>query len=123
MVIDGQELDAKFSVISGKTPDEFIITINSGSGPKQNKAAVNRDYKRGVDVILSRLGAIQAVVQGVWLSPTTGSRPRTLLDVEGRPFPWYPNRDDDFRRLRLDIGKAQENTQSSARCEAIWQPH
>ena len=94
----------------GETPDQLIVTINSASGPKQNRPGVNRDYKPGFDAILSRLGAIEAIVQGVWLSPTTGSRTRTLLDVDGRSFPWHMSRSDDFRRLRLDIGRAQEST-------------
>ena len=110
VTIDGQQLDAAFSVAAGETPDQFVVTINSSSGPKQNQPGVNRDYKPGFDVILARLGAVDAVVQGIWLAPTTGARPRTSLDVEGRPFPWHMSSHDDFRRLRLDIGRAQELT-------------
>jgi hypothetical protein len=114
VTIGGQRLDAAFSVTGDQTPDQFIVTINSASGPKENQPGVNRDYKPAFDAILTRLGGINAVVQGIWLAPTTGSRPRTLLDVQGRPFPWQMTRDNDFKRLRLDIGRAPEITNQAA---------
>jgi hypothetical protein len=33
-----------------------------------------------------------------------------MLEIEGRPYPWWLTASDDALRLRLDIGKAQERT-------------
>jgi hypothetical protein len=108
--LDGRDLDASFSVSAGATSNRFTVIINSASGPRQDQPGVNREYKPAFDAILARLGDIQATVEGIWLAPTTGSRRKSLLDVEGRSYPWHMSADDDFRRMRLDIGRAQEST-------------
>lgn len=110
VIVDGQTLEATFSITKGETDRSFVLTINSGSGSKGGQPGINADYKRGFEIILSRLGAAHAIIEGAWLAPKIGAKTRTLLEVEGRPYPWRLTPTDDCRRLRLDIGKAQERT-------------
>jgi hypothetical protein len=68
---------------------------------------------------LARLGAIDAVVEGAYLAPTTGKlrNTRTLLEVNEHPYPWRLSGNDGFEhfeRLRRDLAKVQERTNSEA---------
>jgi hypothetical protein len=119
VTINGRPLDATFSVNQGDAPDRFLITIDSGSGASPNRLPRNPDYRKGFAAILARLGAIEAVVEGAHLAPTTGKlrNTRSLLEVDGRPYPWSLSRSDALERserLRRDLARAQERTNSEA---------
>jgi hypothetical protein len=106
---NGQLLDANFSIES--TGDEFDLIIESWGGPNSNgRLRRNPDYNRALELLLDRLGRIEAKIQLCMLD----SRPAQLqplsdrqLDLPEHPYPIPLSGINDFNALRLQIRGAQ----------------
>ncbi|WP_144138333.1 restriction endonuclease [Paraburkholderia sp. BCC1884] len=60
-----KKLDARFSI------DQADIILHSRGGAKDQSAAVNMDYTRGLLVLLTRLSQTAIPVLGVWVDSAT----------------------------------------------------
>jgi hypothetical protein len=106
---NGQLLDANFLIES--TGDGFDLIMDSWGGPNSaGRMARNPDYNRALELLLARLGKIEARVHICVLDsrPVQGL-PLTerQLKLPAHPYPIDLSDISDFQRLRLEIRSAQ----------------
>jgi hypothetical protein len=110
----GEEIDATFAVGAGAGEFYLILNSHSGNGP-------NKKYNDGLDVLLSRLGNLSAVVNRITLDAIPGknfkhadkSIDEITHKVEGHEYPIVLKEIEDYSDLRLRICKASRKNQQS----------
>lgn len=107
--IDGGELNATFSVQGDET--EWVITFESRGGSvlsEGTRRERNRDYNRGIEVVLARLASLRANITGAFLASRgfddAPDESRSLSLDEPLPIPLAGV---DVRRLRINLCAAQ----------------
>lgn len=106
---NGQLLDATFSIES--TGSAFDLIMESWGGPNSGgRLPRNPDYNAALELLLSRLGKVNAAIQSCVLD----SRPAQvmafsdrLLKLSEHPYPIVLSGTRDFHVLRLEIRGAQ----------------
>src|SRR5580658_1168935 len=106
---NGQVLDANFSIEA--TGDGFDLIMELWGGPSPNgRFPRNPDYNRALELLLARLGRIEANINRCVLD----SRPVQVqplserqLILPGHPYPIALSDISDFRSIRLEITSSQ----------------
>jgi hypothetical protein len=106
--LEGRILDAK--VTTAWVGDELRLVLASRSGAKGGNRARNTEYLPALEVLLTRLGQIEAVLESIEVV----SRHAMRLSPEQRllpmAFPIELHRGDNFGALRLNITEMQRAT-------------
>jgi 5-methylcytosine-specific restriction protein A len=115
---DGKLLDADFSIEVVKTDSEsgpitnhFDLILESWGGPNPNgRPPRNPDYNRALELLLARLGKIEAKIEVCALDsrPVQGQPlSKRQLELPEHIYPFVLSANSDFHGLRLAIRSAQ----------------
>ncbi|MEI6498086.1 MAG: hypothetical protein WCO88_15610, partial [Actinomycetota bacterium] len=108
---DGKELDATFEV-GGVLGQATSVLIHSQGGKSATSAGINRDYKRGLEVVLGRLKALQATLVDAYTD--TGQTQglavsdRRLRLQDGQSFPLSLSGVGDRAALQVALQRSME---------------
>jgi hypothetical protein len=107
------ELDATFAVESDR--GRIAIRFESRSGTKGSSHVRNVDYNDGLELLLTRLSDLDAVIDDIVVDSQRvrnlglPSEKRRLTLRHGRVYPLRIRREADIRELRLAISAAQRS--------------
>ena len=102
---DGSELNATFEV---STVPVFEIVYHHKAGGTGRPRAVNTDYNEGLELLLTRLNALQMTILGISVDSTVARELEEADRELALDFPIRPHPTKDIHELRLDVSRAQK---------------